>query len=78
MPMSKVNAARLAWSARQRPVLMTGDQSRTLRVGDRVCWGATTTTLGRFAERLGVKSPLFGMTEKQVQSHTMTWRRLNG
>ena len=23
---------------------MTGDQSRTLSVGDRVCWGATTTT----------------------------------
>ena len=25
---------------------MTGDQSRTLRIGDRVCWGATTTDLG--------------------------------
>jgi hypothetical protein len=25
---------------------MTGDESRTLRVGDRVCWGATTTDLG--------------------------------
>jgi hypothetical protein len=25
---------------------MTGDQSRTLGVGDRVCWGATTTDLG--------------------------------
>jgi hypothetical protein len=25
---------------------MTGDQSRTLKVGDRVCWGATTTDLG--------------------------------
>jgi hypothetical protein len=25
---------------------MTGDQSRTLRVGNRVCWGATTTDLG--------------------------------
>jgi hypothetical protein len=25
---------------------MTGDQSRTLSVGDRVCWGVTTTDLG--------------------------------
>jgi hypothetical protein len=25
---------------------MTGDQSRQLHVGDRVCWGATTTDLG--------------------------------
>jgi hypothetical protein len=25
---------------------MTGDQSRTLIVGNRVCWGATTTDLG--------------------------------
>jgi hypothetical protein len=25
---------------------MTGDQSRTLKVGDRVCWGAKTTDLG--------------------------------
>jgi len=25
---------------------MTGDQSRTLRVGERVRWGATTTDLG--------------------------------
>jgi hypothetical protein len=25
---------------------MTGEQSRQLRAGDRVCWGATTTDLG--------------------------------
>jgi hypothetical protein len=25
---------------------MTGDESRLLRVGDRVCWGMTTTDLG--------------------------------
>ena len=25
---------------------MTGDQSRTLKIGDRVCWGATITDLG--------------------------------
>jgi hypothetical protein len=25
---------------------MTGEQSRELRVGDRVCWGVTTTDLG--------------------------------
>jgi hypothetical protein len=28
------------------PIFMTGDQSRLLKVGDRVCWGATTTDLG--------------------------------
>jgi hypothetical protein len=26
---------------------MTGEQSRSLKVGDRVCWGDTTTDLGR-------------------------------
>jgi hypothetical protein len=25
---------------------MTGDQSRLLKAGDRVCWGATTSDLG--------------------------------
>jgi hypothetical protein len=25
---------------------MTGDQSRHLKVGDRVCWGASTSDLG--------------------------------
>jgi hypothetical protein len=25
---------------------MTGDQSRLLKIGDRVCWGAKTTDLG--------------------------------
>jgi hypothetical protein len=25
---------------------MTGEQSRQLRAGDRVCWGTTTTDLG--------------------------------
>ena len=29
-----------------RSILLTGDQSRTLKVGDRVCWGVTTTDLG--------------------------------
>ena len=29
---------------------MTGDQSRLLKVGDRVCWGATTTDLGTVIE----------------------------
>jgi hypothetical protein len=30
---------------------MTGDQSRLLKVGDRVCWGASTTDLGSVAEK---------------------------
>jgi len=29
---------------------MTGDQSRLLKVGDRVSWGATTTDLGTVVE----------------------------
>jgi hypothetical protein len=29
---------------------MTGEQSRLLKVGDRVCWGAGTTDLGTVAE----------------------------
>jgi hypothetical protein len=29
---------------------MTGDQSRFLKVGDRVCWGATMTDLGTITE----------------------------
>jgi hypothetical protein len=28
---------------------VTGDQSRLLKVGSRVCWGATTTDLGTIA-----------------------------
>jgi hypothetical protein len=30
---------------------MTGEQSRLLKVGDRVSWGATTTDLGTVAEK---------------------------
>jgi hypothetical protein len=29
---------------------MTGEQSRLLKVGDRVCWGASTTDLGTVTE----------------------------
>jgi hypothetical protein len=29
---------------------MTGDQSRTLKIGDRVCWGATMSDLGTVIE----------------------------
>jgi hypothetical protein len=35
-----------AASADSRLRQMTGDQSRLLKVGDRVCWGVTTTDLG--------------------------------
>jgi hypothetical protein len=30
---------------------MTGDQSRFLKTGDRVCWGDSTTDLGTVAEK---------------------------
>jgi hypothetical protein len=39
---------------------MTGDQSRLLNVGDRVCWGAKTTDLGT-------------VTEKNWAGVTVTW-----
>jgi hypothetical protein len=29
---------------------MTGEQSRLLKVGDRVCWGATTSDVGTVTE----------------------------
>jgi hypothetical protein len=29
---------------------MTGDESRKLKVGDRVCWGSTTNDLGTVAK----------------------------
>jgi hypothetical protein len=34
---------------RQTDRKMTGDKSRLLKIGDRVCWGATTTDLGTIA-----------------------------
>jgi hypothetical protein len=35
----------------EQPIeLLTGDQSRLLKVGDRVGWGATTTDLGTVVE----------------------------
>jgi hypothetical protein len=30
---------------------MTGEQSRLLKIGDRVCWGAATTDLGTVTEK---------------------------
>jgi hypothetical protein len=30
---------------------LTGNQSRLLKAGDRVCWGATTTDLGTVTEK---------------------------
>jgi hypothetical protein len=30
---------------------MTGDQSRELNIGDRVCWGTTTTDRGTVTEK---------------------------
>jgi hypothetical protein len=30
---------------------MTGNESRQLKVGDRVCWGVTTTDLGTVTEK---------------------------
>jgi hypothetical protein len=57
---------------------MTGDQSRTLRVGDRVCWGRTTTDLGTVVGTSWSEVPFLGMMEKQIQSLTTTWRKLSG
>jgi hypothetical protein len=46
---------------------MTGDQSRLLKVGDRVCWGATTTDLGTVVE-----TAWNGVTIKWDDGHTST------
>jgi hypothetical protein len=42
----RMNSAAQYWKQEANQIAMTGDQSRELRVGDRVCWGATTTDLG--------------------------------
>jgi hypothetical protein len=53
---------------------MTGGQSRLLKVGDRVRWGATTTDLGTVVETTWTVSPLIGMTATGLQFSTTTWR----
>ena len=53
---------------------MTGDQSRLLKVGDRVRWGATTTDLGTVVETTWNGSPLIGMTATGLQFSITTWR----
>jgi len=51
---------------------MTGDQSRLLKVGDRVCWKASAADQGAVVQTNWSGSPLIGMTEIQTLSDTMT------
>jgi hypothetical protein len=58
---------------------MTGDQSRFLKVGDRVFWGAATTDLGTVIGTSWSEVTIsWDDTEKQVQSRITTWRGLSG
>jgi hypothetical protein len=52
---------------------MTGDQSRALKVGDRVCWGTTTTDLGTVTERnwAGVTVKWDNRSEQAIQHNDM-------
>jgi hypothetical protein len=56
-------------AARSNSGLMIGDQSRTLSVGDRVCWGDTTTDLGTV-----VGAAWDGVTIKWDDGHTASIR----
>jgi len=48
---------------------MTGEQSRLLRIGDRVAGVAQQLILARSSELLGAESPLLGMTVSSTQRH---------
>jgi hypothetical protein len=52
---------------------MTGDQSRLLRVGDRVCWGATLTDLGTVTEKnwAGINVKWDNRTEQSILHNDM-------
>src|SRR4051812_27483012 len=45
---------------------MTGDDSRELEIGDRVCWGSDKNDQGT-SERLGMKSSLIGTMARRLQ-----------
>jgi hypothetical protein len=52
---------------------MTGTESRQLAVGDRVCWGSTTTDLGTVTEKnwAGVSIKWDGRSEQSVLHNDM-------
>jgi hypothetical protein len=52
---------------------MTGDQSRTLSVGDRVCWHADKKDLGTVTEKNWAGAN--GIIAASKQFFTTTWRR---
>ena len=51
---------------------MTGEQSRQLKVGDRVCWNLSATDLGTV-----VGADWSGVTIKWDDGHTVSVRRNN-
>jgi hypothetical protein len=52
---------------------MTGDQSRLLKAGDRVCWGTTTTDQGTVTEKnwAGVTVNWDNRGEQAIQHNDM-------
>lgn len=53
---------------------MTGDQSRTIKVGDRVCWGGDTNDVGTVTEKnwAGVKIKWDNRSEQTILHNDMT------
>jgi hypothetical protein len=60
-----------------RSLLLTGDQSRKLKVGDAFAGNIAPPTLAPLSECPGVASPLIGMMATRLQFSTMIWRRLS-
>jgi hypothetical protein len=52
---------------------MTGKESRQLKIGDRVCWGSTTTDLGTVTETnwAGVTIMWDGRSEQTILHNDM-------
>jgi hypothetical protein len=52
---------------------MTGSESRQLAVGDRVCWGSTTTDLGTVTEKnwAGVTIKWTNRSTQEIQHNDM-------
>jgi hypothetical protein len=59
---------------------MTGDQSRLLKVGDRVCWGATMTDLGMAVGVAwsGITIEEGSETARPLKLHNCQYRQIDG
>jgi hypothetical protein len=57
---------------------MTGNESRLLKVGDRVRWGDTTADFGTVIKTTWSDVTIDWVTARRLQFSTMTWPKLNG